>query len=99
MLERLPGHTVQPLKRETPKPGSCSQVFPKGYWKSEGRSEVPCGWRNNSKSKGADTVHLTLLHGGGNKVIVKTRSGGPEGGAGGDIRESLIKEYKLSAIR
>ena len=25
------------------------QVFPKGYWRSEGRSEVPRGWRNNSK--------------------------------------------------
>ena len=25
------------------------QVFPRGYGKSEGRSEGPCGWRTNSK--------------------------------------------------
>lgn len=51
------------------------------------------------KSKGTDIVHLTLLHGGGNKVVSKDLKWWPEGGAGGDIRESLIKEYKLSAIR
>ena len=51
------------------------------------------------KSKGTDIVHLTLLHGGGNKVVSKDLKWWPEGGAGGDIRESLIKEYKLSAIK
>lgn len=54
------------------------------------------------KSKGADTVHLTLLHGGGNKVISKDPKWWPEGGAGGDIRESLIRvqtfSHKMSKI-